>query len=97
MRKPIGANSLNIYFSSSKEMPGIPFSFSKSSDDNQQAIETNSKLLMSYIIGIVLWTAGWYIVDDTVSIITTNKGLRILVFFGLFVICSIIVLLTGWA
>jgi len=78
-------------------MPGIPFSFSKSSDDNQQAIETNSKLLMSYIIGIVLWTAGWYIVDDTVSIITTNKGLRILVFFGLFVICSIIVLLTGWA
>ena len=78
-------------------MPGIPFSFSKSSDDNQQAIETNSKLLMSYIIGIVLWTAGWYIVDDTVSIITTNKGLRILVFFGLFVIFSIIVLLTGWA
>ena len=78
-------------------MPGIPFSFSKSSDDNQEAIQANSKLLVSYIIGIVLWTAGWYIVDDTVSIITTNKGFRILIFLGAFIICSIVVLLTGWA
>ena len=56
----------------------------------------NGKLLGIVTLGIVIWTAGWYVVDDVVSIITTNKAMRILLFSVIYLICAIIILLVGW-
>ena len=78
-----------------REMPGIPICLGdtkKSSD----AVLTNGKLLGIVTLGIVVWTAGWYLVDDIVSIITTNKAMRILLFSVIYLICAIIILLVGW-
>lgn len=76
-------------------MPGIPICLGDNKKSSN-AMLNNGKLLGIVTLGIVVWTAGWYLVDDIVSIVTTNKAMRILLFSVIYLICAIIILLVGW-